>query len=77
MLTIFGDFKSELASQSYDSHRYPEPSRSTFVLRVMTPAKRYAHLKATRPWVLELAENGDVANYLRVSVNMLKEFQRG
>ena len=47
------------------------------VLNSMTAEKRFAHLKATQPWVLELAAEEDVANYLEVSVGMLRELKRG
>jgi hypothetical protein len=43
----------------------------------MTVSDRFAHLKATQPWVLKLAKEGDIANYLRISVSILRELRKG
>ena len=41
----------------------------------LSAKERFDHLEATQPWVLELAREGDIANYLHVSVVLLKEFR--
>jgi hypothetical protein len=46
-------------------------------MKSMTAPERFAHLKATQPWVFDVVEEEDVANYLGVSVGMLEELGRG
>lgn len=45
-----------------------------YVARHFTARERFDHLMATQPWVLELAEKEDVANYLGVEVWELRAF---
>lgn len=47
-----------------------------YSIRSMTAPERFAHLKATQPWVFDVAEKEDVANYLGVSVGILEELAR-
>jgi len=55
--------------------RYREKVRArVHAMQSLTAPERYAQLKATQPWVLELAKEEDVANYLGISVRMLKGF---
>jgi hypothetical protein len=46
-------------------------------LKTMTAPERFAHLKATQPWVFSLVEEDDIASYLRISVGMLRSFHPG
>lgn len=48
-----------------------------FVAQDLGPAERFAHLKETQPWVLELVEEEDVANYLGVEVGVLRRLRSG
>lgn len=43
------------------------------MMTLMPAEERFAHLKATQPWVLELAKEEDVANYLGMAVGMLRK----
>ncbi|MDO6433291.1 hypothetical protein Q4E93_21955 [Flavitalea sp. BT771] len=45
-------------------------------LQTMSDQERYDHLKATQPWVLKLAEPGDIAAYLGVSKEVLRELRK-
>jgi hypothetical protein len=47
-----------------------------YVAENLTDLERFAHLKATQPWVLEVAAEEDVANYLDVSVAVLRKLRR-
>ncbi len=42
----------------------------------LSASKRYEELLHQQPWVFELAEEEDIASYLRISVGMLKEMGR-
>jgi hypothetical protein len=55
--------------------RYREKVRArVHAMQSLTAPERFAQLKATQPWVLELAKEEDVANYLGISVRMLRGF---
>jgi len=55
--------------------RYREKVRArVHAMQSLAAPERYAQLKATQPWVLELAKEEDVANYLGVTVKMLRGF---
>ena len=41
-------------------------------LTTMTAPERFAHLKATQPWVFSLAGEEDIASYLGMSTGMLR-----
>jgi hypothetical protein len=57
--------------------RYREKVRArVHSMQSLTARERYAQLKAEQPWVLELAKEEDVANYLGISVGMLRGFQK-
>lgn len=58
--------------------RYREKVRARVHSMQALPApERFAQLKASQPWVLELATEEDVANYLGISVGMLKGLRKG
>jgi hypothetical protein len=46
-----------------------------YVARNLQPRERFAHLNANQPWVLKLVAEEDVANYLEVSVKVLRRFK--
>jgi hypothetical protein len=55
--------------------RYREKVRArVHAMQSLAAPERYAQLKAAQPWVLDLAKEEDVANYLGISVRMLREF---
>jgi len=45
-------------------------------LQTMSDQERYDHLVATQPWVLKLAEPGDIAAHLGVSKDVLRELRK-
>lgn len=58
--------------------RYRQKVASRMIMRYsLTASEQYAALKATQPWVLDLAAEDDVANYLGVSVGMLGRLRKG
>jgi len=53
--------------------RYREKVRArVHAMQSLAAPERYAQLKAAQPWVLDLAKEEDVANYLGVTVKMLR-----
>jgi hypothetical protein len=55
--------------------RYQEKVRArVYAMQSLTAPERFGRLKAEQPWVLELATEEDVANYLGISVGMLGRF---
>jgi hypothetical protein len=63
----------DLYRESVKNYRRKVAER-LYVARNFTPWERYMHLQGTQPWVFELAAKADVANYLGVSVRMLRKF---
>ena len=68
-----------------DSHVYYQEIRRLYhekvqdrlrSLQTMSDQERYNHLVATQPWVLKLAEPGDIASYLGVSRSLLQKFMK-
>jgi hypothetical protein len=45
-------------------------------LQTTSDQERYDHMVATQPWVLKLAEPGDIAAYLGVSRSFLQKFMK-
>jgi hypothetical protein len=45
-------------------------------LQTMSPHEQYQHLVATQPWVLKLADPNDVALYLGVSQDLLRQWKK-
>jgi hypothetical protein len=47
-----------------------------YVLRNLGPRERFMHLLMSQSWVLEMVKEKDVANYLNVSVKLLRKLKR-
>ena len=45
-------------------------------LQTMTPQQRFENMMASQPWVLELVDPKDIASYLHISVDLLKELRK-
>ncbi|MBN9385994.1 MAG: hypothetical protein J0H74_34880 [Chitinophagaceae bacterium] len=45
-------------------------------LQTMTDVQRYNNMVASQPWILKLAKPEDIASYLRISVDLLRELRK-
>lgn len=76
MLRILRDHPS---AHKYYRHIQLEQKRKegerVYSIRHMTAEQRFLQLKEKQPWVLDIVPEEDVANYLLISMKMLKGFR--